>query len=195
VGWHTLENNMTEPQATALQNLLDKQAIRDLAQLYCRAADRHDVELMRSLYHPDAMDDHGEMFKGLAVDFMAQLPSILKSMDILHHNVTTHNIELNGEHAEGEVYVLAFHKVRTESSTFDLLIGGRCFDKYEKRNGCWKFSHRAVVADWTNAAEPSAVKLDHPMLAGTYIGTPGPSDPSYTFFEGFQRTKQEAAAR
>jgi hypothetical protein len=184
---------MTEPGAAALKALLDKQAIRDLAQLYCRAADRHDVELMRSLYHPDALDDHGEMFKGLASDFMVQLPSILKSMDILHHNVTTHNIELNGERAEGEVYVLAFHKVRTDSSRFDLLIGGRCFDKYEKRDGCWKFSHRAVVADWTNVAEPSAVRLDHPMIAGAYIGKPGPSDPSYSFFEGFKRRTESAA--
>ena len=42
-----------------LQALLDKDAIRDLVTAYCRAADRKDTALMRSLYHPDATEDHG----------------------------------------------------------------------------------------------------------------------------------------
>ena len=101
-------------QNAALQALLDKEAIRELVQIYCRAADRHDNELMRSLYHEDATDDHGSFFKGLAMEFIDKLPEIQVPMEILHHNVTTHNIELRGNRAEGEVYVLAFHKIRTE---------------------------------------------------------------------------------
>ena len=31
-----------------IQEILDKESIRDLVHLYCRAADRHDHELMRS---------------------------------------------------------------------------------------------------------------------------------------------------
>ena len=181
---------MTEPQASELQALLDKQAIRDLAQLYCRAADRHDHELMRTLYHPDARDDHGVMFKGLAMEFIDTLPTIFATMETLHHNVTTHNIELDGDRAEGEVYVLAFHKVRTDTGSFDLLIGGRYFDKYEKRSGSWKFSHRAVVADWVNLADPSVDNMDHPLIQGAHIGRPGPSDPSYGFFSGFRRVTE-----
>ena len=133
-------------QEDALQALLDKEAIRELVQIYCRASDRHDHELMRSLYHEDATDDHGSFFKGLAMEFIDQLPEIQAPMEILHHNVTTHNIELNGDRAEGETYVLAFHKVKTDTGAFDLLIGGRYFDTYEKRNGVWKFSSSAVSA-------------------------------------------------
>ena len=84
-----------------VQELLDKESIRELVSLYCRAADRHDTELMRSLYHEDAYDDHGSFFKGKAMDFIDMLPEIQKSMGILHHNVTTHNIKLNGLCAQG----------------------------------------------------------------------------------------------
>ena len=39
-----------------IQEVLDKESIRELVHLYCRAADRHDHELMRELYHEDAYD-------------------------------------------------------------------------------------------------------------------------------------------
>ena len=154
--------------------------------MYCRAADRRDHELMRSLYHQDAIDDHGSFFKGLAMDFIDRLPQIQEPMEILHHNVTTHNIELDGNRAEGEVYVLAFHKIRTDTGSMDLVIGGRYLDKYEKRDDVWRFSKRAIVTDWANLHDPSIVNLTNPMIEGSYLGQPGPADPSYSFFTGFR---------
>ncbi|TAJ53353.1 MAG: nuclear transport factor 2 family protein [Nevskiaceae bacterium] len=170
-----------------LDELLDKQAITELVMAYANAADRHDHAKMRALYHPDAIDDHGHFAKGPAMDFIAKLPEIQKAMAILHHNVTTVNLKLDGDRAEGEIYILAFHQVQAEDRLYDVLIGGRYFDKYEKRDGVWKFSHRAIVADWAYPADPSAVRLDHPFLAGAYLGKPGPADPSYAFFSLFQR--------
>jgi SnoaL-like protein len=172
---------------TRVQRLLDKQDITELIHTYCNAADRHDYDKMRALYHEDATDDHGAFFKGLATAFIDQLPAIQEPMLILHHNITTVNIALDGDYAEGEVYVLAFHQVRTDDGPVDLLIGGRYFDKYERRDGEWKFSHRAVVADWANYNDPSTVRLDHPMIEGSYIGKPGLADPSYDFFRLLKR--------
>jgi hypothetical protein len=170
-----------------LQELLDKQAIHELLSAYCNAADRHDNEKMRSLYHEDALDDHASFFKGLAMDFIDKLPAIQVPMEILHHNVTTVNLKLDGDKAEGEVYIIAFHKIRTDQGSLDLLIGGRYFDKYQKRDGVWKFAHRAVVADWANLHNPSIVNLDNPIIEGAYIGKPGVADPSYGFFSMFKR--------
>ncbi|WP_116368688.1 nuclear transport factor 2 family protein [Parahaliea mediterranea] len=169
-----------------LQALLDKQAITELVYAYCNAADRHDNEKMRSLYHEDAIDEHGQFFAGNAMAFIDTLPAIQENMLILHHNVTTLNIVLDGDRAEGEVYILAFHQVQGENGPLDVLIGGRYFDKYEKRNGVWKYSHRAVVADWVKVDEPSTVNLTHPMIEGSRIGKPKRKDPSYDFFEIFQ---------
>ncbi|AYJ87032.1 nuclear transport factor 2 family protein [Sphingomonas paeninsulae] len=168
--------------AEALQDLIDKEAIRTLISAYCNAADRHDHVKMRSLYHEDAIDDHGAMSSGPAMDFIDRLPEIQASMEILHHNVTTINIAIDGDYAEGEVYLLALHRVKGPDGPFDVLVGGRYFDKYERRDGKWKFAHRAIVADWANIHSPSIVDLNHPFLTGAHIGKPGLADPSYDFF-------------
>lgn len=171
----------------AVRELVDREAIRTLIHAYCNAADRHDHEKMRSLYHPDAIDDHGHMSSGPAMDFIEKLPEIQAPMEILHHNVTTINLAIEGDRAEGEVYVLALHRVRADDGPFDVLIGGRYFDRYEKRDGQWKFAHRAIVADWANIHSPSIIDLAHPFLEGAYIGKPGVADPSYAFFRMLRR--------
>ena len=123
------------------------------------------------------------------MEFIDLLPEIQKSMGILHHNVTTHNIHLMGNLAEGETYIIAFHQVLTDEASYDVIIGGRYFDKYEKRDGVWKFSSRAVDADWAYVNDPSQVNLIHPMIEGANLGTSNESDPSYSFLETFKRTK------
>jgi len=171
-----------------LRSLLDKQAIYELVMAYANAADRHDHAKMRALYHEDAIDEHGHFAKGPAHEFIDKLPQIQAPMAILHHNITTVNLKLDGDRAEGEVYLIAMHQVKDPAGKlFDVLIGGRYFDKYEKRAGAWKFSHRSIVADWCYASDPSEVKLDHPFLAGAHIGKPGPVDPSYGFFSLLKR--------
>ena len=101
-------------------------------------------------------------------------------MGILHHNVTTHNIKMIDENnADGETYIIAFHQVVSEPENFDVLIGGRYFDQYQKRDGIWKFSSRAVDADWVYVSDPSKVNLDHPMIKGAHIGVPGNKDPLF----------------
>ncbi|HBM82192.1 MAG TPA: hypothetical protein DD459_00840, partial [Halieaceae bacterium] len=72
----------------------------------------------------------------------------------------------------------------------DLLIGGRYFDKYEKRNGVWKFTYRAVDADWAHLHQPSLVNLKNPIIDGAHIGQPGRKDPSYSIFELLQWGKR-----
>jgi hypothetical protein len=162
-----------------LATLIAKEAIRDLVLAYARAADRKDQALMRSLYHPDAVEDHGAFFHGLAVEFIDRLPEIQAPIDILQHHVTNHNIVITGERAEGEVYVLAMHRVQRSGAAFDVLVSGRYLDGYECRDGAWKFSRRAIVADWAHVWDPSIITLDHDMVAGSLIGRAGADDPSY----------------
>lgn len=170
-----------------LQALCDKDAIRDLAMAYCRAADRKDMALMASLYHPDAVEDHGAFFSGPAMAFIERLPDIQAPIDILQHNITTHHVRLDGDCAEGEVYVLAMHRVRRNTGAFDVLVGGRYLDHYARRDGTWKFARRAIVADWAHVWDPSIIAMEHDMVSGSLIGQPGADDPSYALLGLFKR--------
>ena len=96
-------------------------------------------------------------------------------------------LNLDGQIAEGETYIIAFHQVLTEEGNYDVLIGGRYFDEYEKRNDVWKFSSRAVDADWVYVNDPSQVNLTHPMIEGADIGSPNKEDPSYQRLKLFKR--------
>ena len=51
-----------------IQELIDRTRIYDVLTRYCRALDRCDVDLMRSVYWDDARDDHG-VFNGGAQEF------------------------------------------------------------------------------------------------------------------------------
>ncbi|MCK9470111.1 MAG: nuclear transport factor 2 family protein, partial [Porticoccaceae bacterium] len=51
-----------------LQEMLDRHKIYQVLTRYCRGVDRGDAALIKSVYHDDAIDDHG-MFKGLGKDF------------------------------------------------------------------------------------------------------------------------------
>jgi len=61
------------------------------------------------------------------------------------------------------------------------VVGGRYLDKYEKRDGTWKFSRRMIVTDWAHVNDPSSVDLSHPITRDTPRGAPDANDPSYQF--------------
>ena len=58
-----------------LETLLAKQEIGDVIYRYARGIDRLDFDLVRSCYHPDAVDDHGA-FKGNVDEFIEMLSLI-----------------------------------------------------------------------------------------------------------------------
>ena len=59
-----------------IQELIDRKEIYEVLVRYCQGVDRGDVELLKSVYHEDAQDDHG-MFKGKGVDFAEWIVCLL----------------------------------------------------------------------------------------------------------------------
>jgi SnoaL-like domain len=164
-----------------MQLLIDKDAIRDLVLLYSRGVDRQDFALLRSLYTQDAVEDnHSGLFTGSAAAYVDWLETSLPRVATTTHAVQNHLIVVEDEtHAQGEVYVLAYHRLPAEGGGwFDQIHGSRYLDHYEKRNGRWLFARRSVAIDWKRRG-PSSWDSDHPDVPGMPLGTHDAADPSY----------------
>ena len=169
----------------ALQEMLEKHRLHELVLAYCRAVDRRDFALVRSLYHDDAIDDHGAMFSGPADAFVAWLPGVMAQFEATQHSLSNALFAVEGEQANGEIYVVAYHRTHPPDAQ-EVVIGGRYLDRYERRQGQWKFSHRALALDWctVRAVDPAAYQQ---FAAGAALGRPGADDPSYASLPLFRR--------
>ncbi|HQR03710.1 MAG: nuclear transport factor 2 family protein [Proteobacteria bacterium] len=134
-----------------LQTLLDKQALLDLNAAYCRAVDRKNYPLLRRLYHPDATDDHGDLYSGSAAGFVDYLEQVLPGMNT-HHFIGNALFVVEGDIAEGEVYAVRHHLLppaQEQQEAQELIVGGRYLDRYIRHHqGHWQFHHRHSVRDW-----------------------------------------------
>ena len=124
----------------------DQLAIRDLVMRYCRGCDRRDFGLVRSLYHDDAIDEHGTMFCGGPDEFARWLEQATAPWDLTRHEISNSVIAVEGDLAEGEHYVRAWHRTLGPNRR-EFIVYGRYLDRYERREGTWKFSHRSLVFD------------------------------------------------
>jgi hypothetical protein len=170
--------------------LLEKQAIIELVEAYSRAVDRQDFVLLRSLYAADGIDDHGGIYCGPADGFVAWLRTAMKGVDT-SHAVHNHTISVDGETAEGEVYVTAYNRIPNVEGGFDEFIQGlRYMDHYTKESGQWRFARRTVIVDWAQH-RPALWDFEHPLLKGKRPAVAGPADPSYALLSHSRFARRE----
>jgi ketosteroid isomerase-like protein len=133
-----------------IQALLDRQAIQDVLTRYCRGADRADVQLIADAYHPDATEDHGGVFKGPASTYVEQMAQVLPRAGLMNHMTMNVTIELEGDAAHVESYILTFARMKKSGEKFDTLTLARAIDRFEKRDGQWKIAARRLVWEWNH---------------------------------------------
>ena len=128
--------------------LADREAIRDVLLRYCRASDRVDEALLRSVYWEDAEDDHLE-FSGGREEFIEYCKPILTAMRFNQHMIGNMLIRIDGDRADAETYFFAYHSVPNEDGQrMDSFSGGRYLDNLEKRNDEWRIKKRLVTVEW-----------------------------------------------
>ena len=132
----------------ALDILLVKQEISDAMMRYCRGIDRHDEDLIRSVYHEDAYDDHGFGGGAPAWDMAkayGQPSSVYKAAQ---HFIGNLLVEVDGETAASETYFIALQRFEHDEMDYDFVIAGRYLDRWERRDEVFKISRRTLVWDW-----------------------------------------------
>jgi hypothetical protein len=139
-------------EQAAVDELVAKQAIHDVVMRYCRGIDRLDEELVRSVYHPDAYDDHGT-FKGNGWDFASSVIQTLAAVpQRTMHTICNELVEVDNDVAYGEAYVVAHHLFDDGAGGRTLFsFHGRYVDRFERRDDEWNIAHRVVVKDWAES--------------------------------------------
>lgn len=165
--------------AADIQAISDQLQISKVLATYCRAIDRCDKELLKTVYWPEAVDEHG-IFNGNALEFAEFIVPLLQRMTSTMHQISNILINLHGSGASVETYCVAYHSVpEADGRHTELIVGGRYLDVFERRGAEWRIAHRTYVMDW-NESRPSTADWDSGMMAQLKVrGTHDRSDPSY----------------
>jgi hypothetical protein len=163
-----------------IANIIAKQEIADLTMAYSRGVDRADEELLKTVFHPDSVmisgvvNDNGHVFAKQICEF------IKANMTQTFHSIANQWIEVDGDGAVGETYVIALATSKDEANVLtDTFTGGRYIDRFTRVDGRWGIAERTFVCDWTVTA-PTTRVMDSDMYQPLFVqGSMDRSDPVY----------------
>jgi SnoaL-like domain len=165
-----------------IQELLDRVAIEDCLVRYCHAVDRCDAALLRTVYWPDAIDDH-VFWRGKADAIVDFCMPILESRDQTLHSVCNFLIRIEGNEARVECHFHAYERLhRKDGTANDVTMWGRYLDRMEKRAGEWRIADRKVVLDSWRIWEDSADWARGLFGKSVQVGGRGDADLSAALF-------------
>jgi hypothetical protein len=133
-----------------LRDLHDRSAIMDCLHRYTRGADRLDEELLRSAFHPDAVDYHG-VVNGSVDEFLAYWLPLQAGREASQHYIANTTIDVDGDTAHVEAYYTHYQKLKSEPQM--TVSGGRYADRFERREGRWRIALRVVIPGWQMVAD------------------------------------------
>jgi hypothetical protein len=186
----TISQNQINTIEARLRLVEDRQAIHDVIVRYCRGVDRSEPDLVRAAFHDDALDNHfgvvlpfGEAIGTLksARTGGGSPPSKTTSM----HNICNVLIEVDGDIARCESYVIVIVRIPQDGGAVDWMHAGRYVDRFERRNGEWRIAYRTVVYDLERFDEvvPAPAGLTQARYLDNAVrGKRGPGDFSYEIF-------------
>jgi hypothetical protein len=147
---------------------------------------------LASLWHEGAMVDVGGFFTGPATEYCDFVLDATSSLKRMYHSVANEWSRVDGDQAVAESYVIAFTTSAPAASSaeaaagdVDEITGGRYLDRFERREGVWKFTNRSYVMDWT-MRQPSTDQSDVPGSMYESLRTRGsafPDDPVYALWK------------
>jgi ketosteroid isomerase-like protein len=172
-----MDDALTPDLVEFLKQAKDRQDIQDCLLRYTRGVDRHDKDLMRSAYHPDALDEHG-VAQGGPVEFCDWAIGYHAANQIQHHHVVTNtSLELDGDVAHGETYYMFWADNRVGPPTLSF---GRYVDRFEKRDGRWAIARRVCLNEQTTALGEVEFPAEFvEMMTPTGPAERSPNDISY----------------
>ncbi|HUD92947.1 nuclear transport factor 2 family protein [Sphingobium sp.] len=135
-----------------LEQLYDEKLLQDNLMLYCRAADRMDIEGVRATYWPDSHDDHGG-YMGPGQQWADAIEAYRDNLYSCNHHCSNVLCEIDGSRAKRESSFLCVAVFKNPDVT--MTHGGRYRDLCEKREGEWRVLRRTCIWDWCDVRKYS----------------------------------------
>ena len=175
---------------TAIETLLNKQAITEVLYRYCRAMDRIDREATLAIWGRDGTCNYSStegVPDTLFRDYLTGSTKARQGFANHSHQITNILIELEGDRAVSEAYFTAsLQTVPQDGAVTEHLWRGRYLDRWSKRDpgviGDWAIDHRQVVFDSYTPYDFLAERLKAMPLA---LSRRDAEDPSYAHFKSF----------
>ena len=150
-------------QDQIFHDLLAEREIHRVLLRYCRGVDRADEAVIAACFHPDARDDHGNWLADGAsvarhiVDVIR--PGTARAMHFMGNAL----IEVEGDTAFAESYILAFRAFDRDGVAHNRTRAVRFIDRFERRDAQWRISERVVV---DAVGQPEVRVANRERLAG-----------------------------
>jgi hypothetical protein len=158
--------------------------IEQILTRYCVAVDRCDLEMLKSVFWPDATTDYGMGLFNAHIMAEGLIPSLM-DMEMTHHSVSNFLIHFDQDvlAAKVQTYCTAFHLIEADGQRLEMEVGGRYLDQLEKRDGSWRIASRLYVMDWNRNGPSTAQWNDGLYRQLANRGTRAPEDPYYAFIK------------
>jgi hypothetical protein len=133
--------------------LRDRTLIKDLYARYAYGVDSVNMKLVRSVFHPDCVVV-GTMEEGTLDDYLKGIEEGLLMYDATMHFKGNQYIELAGDRAFVENWVIGYHMEAPGSPIDHLKLGLRYKDDVVRVGDDWKVIRREAVLQWHTGPFP-----------------------------------------
>ncbi|WP_426563838.1 nuclear transport factor 2 family protein [Angustibacter sp. McL0619] len=168
-----------------LTSLIDKANITELLTRYLRAIDRGDIATLRACYLEGAYEEHGGLYAGPAQGYVDSIErSLTHPRSVVTHSLSNILIDVRGDQARSEHYVLAMTRIKADGVLQDSLIASRIVDDLQRSAGGWAIARRRLRFDWARELGPVSTTWLQGVIDPTTLLYSGkyPEDPVYDDF-------------
>lgn len=140
----------------AIEQLLIRRELYDLALRYAQSADRRNYEAFREIF-TETGSIHGHRADPATSKPLYSIEgreTIVKGLSGLEqyvktqHHVSNQLVEIDGDRATGETYCTAHHIYLKDAEPWNLTMAIRYQDKFVRESGRWWFQERRLWVDW-----------------------------------------------
>ncbi len=193
--------------AMTLEELSDREEIRQVIYRWFRGLDRLDLDLLHASFWADGEFDGGPN-TGPSAEFIPAMfgenGRVRKMFAMTSHYMMNLLIDWRGRHAITETYAVAYHRLAKGREAiekaigttrfaelggdadreYQFILGLRYADRFEKRGGVWKIARKKLILEWSSVAPYAGLPDGEGVHSYARLrGQRGAADESYRWLD------------